>query len=121
MASGLGGQAFSFAGYLPQQPDARLQAARELEQRSARLGETVLMIETPYRNQAIFETLLNALSSETRLLVASALTLPEESIQMAAIADWRAKKAALPKVPTVFGLLAAPAGRKPGGKPGRSR
>jgi len=121
MASGLGGQAFSFAGYLPQQPDARLQAARELEQRSARLGETVLMIETPYRNQALFETLVTALSSETRLLVASALTLPEESIQMASIADWRTRRPALPRVPTVFGLLAPPTGRKPGGKPARSR
>lgn len=106
MASGLGGQAFSFAGYLPQQPDARLQAARALEQRSARSGETVIMIETPYRNQALFDTLVMGLSGESRLMVAASLSLPEQLIRTRSVADWRARPAQLDKVPTVFGLLA---------------
>lgn len=106
MASGMGGQAFAFVGYLPQQPDARLQAVRALEQRSARSGETILMIETPYRNQAIFETLLTGLSGDCRLMVASSLSLPEQLIRTERVASWRASPVQLARVPTVFGLIA---------------
>ena len=122
MASGLGGQAFSFAGYLPQQPEARLQAARALEQRSARSGETVLMIETPYRNQALFEPLLSALSGECRLMVAASLTLPDQTVQTQTVTAWRARTVVLAKVPTVFGLLAPRAASAHAGRPrARSR
>ena len=122
MASGLGGQAFSFAGYLPQQPDARLQAARALEQRSARSGETVLMIETPYRNQALFDTLVTGLSGESKLMVAASLSLPDQSIRTRSVAAWRAHPAQLDKVPTVFGLLAPKAASGYAGRPrGKSR
>lgn len=106
MASGLGGQAFAFVGYLPQQPDARLQAVRSLEQRSARSGETILMIETPYRNQAIFETLLSGLSGDCRLMVASSLSLPDQLIRTDRVATWRSSPVQLARVPTVFGLIA---------------
>jgi 16S rRNA (cytidine1402-2'-O)-methyltransferase len=106
MASGMGGQAFAFVGYLPQQPDARLQAVRALEQRSARSGETILMIETPYRNQAIFETLLAGLSGDCRLMVASSLSLPDQLIRTERVATWRGSPVQLARVPTVFGLIA---------------
>lgn len=112
MASGMGGQAFAFVGYLPQQPDARLQAVRALEQRSARSGETILMIETPYRNQAIFDTLLSGLSGDCRLMVASSLSLPDQIIRTDRVATWRASPVELARVPTVFGLL-APAMARP--------
>lgn len=108
MASGMGGQAFAFVGYLPQQPDARLQAVRSLEQRSAHSGETILMIETPYRNQAIFETLLSGLSGDCRLMVASSLSLPEQLIRTDRVAAWRDSPVQLTRVPTVFGLIAPP-------------
>ncbi len=106
MASGLGGQAFAFVGYLPQPPDARLQAVRALEQRSVCSGETILMIETPYRNQAIFEALLSGLSGDCRLMVASSLTLPDQLIRTERVADWRASPVQLARVPTVFGMVA---------------
>jgi 16S rRNA (cytidine1402-2'-O)-methyltransferase len=106
MASGMGGQAFAFVGYLPQQPDARLQAVRALEQRSARSGETILMIETPYRNQAIFETLVAGLSGDCRLMVASSLSLPDQLVRTERVAAWRGLQMQLARVPTVFGLIA---------------
>ena len=115
MASGLGGQAFSFAGYLPQQPDARERSALDCERRSASTGETVLIIETPYRNQALFETLIGKLSPDTLLMVAAALTLPTEAIRTRTVRQWRLQRAVLDKVPTVFGLLA------PRERPGSSR
>src|SRR5690606_13727647 len=45
MASGMGGQRFGFAGYLPSEADARRQALRALELRSAAGDETILFIE----------------------------------------------------------------------------
>ncbi|MGD9945146.1 MAG: SAM-dependent methyltransferase [Burkholderiaceae bacterium] len=106
MASGLGGQRFSFSGYLPTVPAERLAALRALEQRSARDDDTVLLIETPYRNQALIEAALQALAPGTRLLIAASLTLPDERIEMKTVAQWRRTPPSLPKVPTVFGLRA---------------
>lgn len=107
MASGMNGQAFTFAGYVPVEASARCERLRALERRSAAEGETVLLIETPYRNQAMFDALLVALDSETVVGVASALTLPGESIASRRVADWRARPAMLAREPTVFTLQAA--------------
>ncbi|MCU0490620.1 MAG: SAM-dependent methyltransferase [Chloroflexaceae bacterium] len=54
MASGLGGQAFRFAGYLPQDAPARRTAILE-RQKEARQGVTQIFIETPYRNEALLK------------------------------------------------------------------
>lgn len=107
MASGLNGQRFAFAGYVPVAAPARLQRLRELERRSAHEDETVVIIETPYRNQALLEAALQALAPTTRLLVASDLSLADERIRTDTVAGWRARTPALPRTPTVFGLQAA--------------
>ena len=49
-ASGLNGQNFAFVGYLPQDPQERVQRIRELESLALKSGQTQLFIETPYRN-----------------------------------------------------------------------
>ena len=108
MASGLNGQCFAFAGYLPQDAAERNHKIAALESRSREQGETQLFIETPYRNQVLLEALCAKLAPDTQLLVASALTLPDESIATRTVADWRGMKVTLAKVPTVFGLLATP-------------
>ena len=64
------------------------------------------MIETPYRNQAIFETLLSGLSGDCRLMVASSLSLPDQLIRTDRVATWRSSPVQLARVPTVFGLIA---------------
>lgn len=106
MASGLNGQRFSFVGYLPAQADARIARLRELERRSASGDETILWIETPYRNQQMLDSALGCLSGETRLAVASELTLGAESVSSHRVADWRRRPPAIPREPTVFALLA---------------
>jgi len=108
MASGLNGQRFAFAGYLPAQPDARAARLRELERRSAAGDETVLWIETPYRNRQVFETALAVLAPETRLTVASQLTLAGEAVRTRRVHDWRKAPPEIPREPTVFALLAPP-------------
>lgn len=108
MASGLNGQCFAFAGYLPQHADERNLMIAALESRSRQYRETQLFIETPYRNQALLDSLCQTLAPDTLLTVASALTLPDETIATRPVETWRQKQVALPKVPTVFAMLAAP-------------
>lgn len=107
MASGLDGQHFSFHGYLPARDPERSKRIVELERESRRDQRTQLFIETPYRNTALFQALLAACDGETRLCVASDLTLAGESISTRKIAAWKRQPApALDKRPTVFLLLA---------------
>ncbi|MBT9458371.1 MAG: SAM-dependent methyltransferase [Burkholderiaceae bacterium] len=105
-ASGLNGQSFAFVGYLPVDAAARTAKLRELEGLSRRLGQTQLMIETPYRNQALLDGLLAGLQPQTRLSVSCGLTLPGGWTRTSTVAQWKAKPRAMPdKVPAVFALL----------------
>mgnify|MGYP000419035002 CR=1 FL=1 len=115
MASGLDGQRFRFSGYLPIHEAERKAAVLALEAAS-RASETQLFIETPYRNQALFESLLSWLRAETRLCVAADITGTGERIVTRTVCQWRALAAqepALAKVPTVFALLAPHKGPAP--------
>lgn len=107
MASGLDGQRFAFHGYAPVDPAERAKQLRAWEQHSARQHQTQLLIETPYRNAAMFATLLSALRGDTRLCVARSLTTDQEWVRTYSISDW--KKAPAPdldKQPTLFLYLA---------------
>lgn len=106
MASGLEGQRFAFCGYLPRDAAQRKQRIRELEHRSRREHETQIFIETPYRNEALMEALLETASPQTRLCVAADLTLPSEAIHTKSVAEWRRAGSPIGKRPAVFLLLA---------------
>jgi 16S rRNA (cytidine1402-2'-O)-methyltransferase len=88
-ASGLNGQNFAFVGYLPQDAGQRTQRLRELEALALRTGQTQLFIETPYRNAAMWQALLQGLKPTTRLAVASALTLPAARCRCTSVAAWK--------------------------------
>lgn len=108
MASGLDGQAFRFAGYLPADPAGRARRACELERDSARLGEAAWFIETPYRNAALWQTLLEVLQPGTRLSVSAGLGTPETLSRTCPVGAWRSEPAPrLDRRPAVFGLQAA--------------
>ena len=103
MASGMNGQAFTFHGYLPVKPPARAVALRALDQAAARTGATQLFIETPYRNEAMIDAVLEACSPATRFCVAADLTLSTELIVSRPIATWRKDvRQALAKRPAMF-------------------
>lgn len=107
MASGLNGQRFAFQGYLPAKEAERTKALRELEIESRKRKQTQMFIETPYRNQALFKSIVQACQMATRLTVATDLTLASESVVTRTIAQW--KKQTPPDIerrPTVFLLLA---------------
>jgi 16S rRNA (cytidine1402-2'-O)-methyltransferase len=106
MASGLEGQRFAFCGYLPREPEERKRRIKELEERSRRERETQIFIETPYRNDVLLGSLLEACAPGTSLCVASDLTLPSEDVKTRTVADWRGARHTIGKRPTVFLLLA---------------
>lgn len=106
MASGLDGQRFAFHGYLPQHEPERSKRIAELEKESRQKRQTQLFIETPYRNQALFDALLKTCRPDTLLCVATDLTLPGETIATRRIAAWcRLAKTDFARQPTVFLLL----------------
>lgn len=115
MASGLDGQLFRFSGYLPKH-DAERRAAILAAEKASRASETQLFIETPYRNTALLDALLETLAPDTRLTVAIDVTGQNESIRTLTAAAWKAIPKAmrtLPKLPTVFAFLAKPGNRAP--------
>jgi 16S rRNA (cytidine1402-2'-O)-methyltransferase len=88
-ASGLNGQNFAFVGYLPQDAGERAARLKQLESLAVKTGQTQLWIETPYRNAAMLGGLLQSLNANTRLAIASGLTLPSASIQSHTVAQWK--------------------------------
>lgn len=104
-ASGLNGQNFAFVGYVPQDAAPRAQRLRELEALALKAGQTQLFIETPYRNAVLWKALCDSLQANTRVAVASGLTLPQAKIASARTADWRSRPCPVSNdVPAVFAI-----------------
>ena len=102
-SSGLNGQNFAFVGYLPQDPSGRAQRIRELESLALKTGQTQLFIETPYRNAALLQGLLQTLQGNTRLALNCGLTLTNGVSRSAQVSHWKREKPVLPlDLPTVF-------------------
>lgn len=106
MASGLNGQSFAFRGYLPAKTDERRAAIRTVEKQSASMKQSLIFIETPYRNDSLFADFISCLSPSTRLCVAADLTLPTQMIKTRTVAKWRKTEGfTIGKRPCVFILL----------------
>lgn len=88
ISSGLNGQNFTFNGYLPVKPAERSAKLTELE-RNAATGYSQIFMETPYRNQKMLETILATCHKDTRLCIATDITLMSESIRTMRISEWR--------------------------------
>ena len=107
MASGLDGQHFAFHGYAPVEPAARAKQLKNWEIESQKHQQTQILIETPYRNEAMFETLKQALKGNTRLCIARSLTTGDELVQTRSISEWKNQPAPdLARKPTIFLFLA---------------
>lgn len=107
MASGLDGQRFAFHGYAPVQTQERAKQLQQWENISTKLKQTQLLIETPYRNMAMFQTLLDTLKPSTRLCIARGLTSDKEWIKTHTIAEWKRQMPPdLDKQATLFLFLA---------------
>jgi 16S rRNA (cytidine1402-2'-O)-methyltransferase len=104
-ASGLHGQDFAFVGYVPQDPAERSRRLRELETLALKTGQTQILIETPYRNAALLQALLQTLHPHTRLAISCGLGLPQQRTRSALVSDWKSpsQSRSLPmELPAVF-------------------
>ena len=102
MASGLNGQNFSFHGYLPINKLERKKKIKQLELLSKKTNQTQIFMETPYRNKQLINTILNTCTNNTRLCIASNLTLPSQKIKTKIIAEWKEITISIHKQPTIF-------------------
>jgi len=103
MASGLDGQRFAFHGYAPVDAGERTKQLKAWELFSSKQHQTQILIETPYRNQAMFTSLIEHLKGNTRLCVARALTTPDEWVRTLNVAQWKNQSVPqLDKFPTLF-------------------
>jgi 16S rRNA (cytidine1402-2'-O)-methyltransferase len=105
IASGLNGQAFSFKGYLPVERNERKNRIKELEKNSALNQEAQFFIETPYRNDALFEDMLSVLKSDTWIHLSANIGQNDALIKTRTAANWKNSIPALHKKPCVFGIL----------------
>lgn len=102
MASGMSGQSFVFHGYLPIDRAPRVKAIKHLEQEALSRRQTQLFIETPYRNNQVFEDILIHCQLTTRLCVACQVTAPDGFVKTRTIKEWKTLTIDLHKKPTVF-------------------
>ena len=102
MASGFNGQNFVFHGYLPIDKQELIKKLKVIEQNAFKLNQTQIFIETPYRNDKLFNSILKACSGNTLLCIATDLTLPTESVISLPISNWKRIKPDLHKKPSVF-------------------
>jgi 16S rRNA (cytidine1402-2'-O)-methyltransferase len=109
MACGMDGQRFEFHGYLPAKPGARAERLRAIDAAVAREGATHVFIETPYRNDAMIASVLEACAARTIFCFACDLTLNTESIVRRSVGAWkRAPVATFARRPAIFLLGRAP-------------
>jgi 16S rRNA (cytidine1402-2'-O)-methyltransferase len=102
MASGLNGQSFAFNGYLPrEQPDRERQLCF-LESLIKKSNQTQIFIETPYRNNHVFRSILAVCDPAIRLCLGMNITSENQMIKTMTVKKWRSQKLDLHKQPTVF-------------------
>lgn len=87
MASGFNGQQFSFHGYLNRDKNKLRNDLKRLEH-EVKSGYTQIFMETPYRNLAIYNQILDCLSPSSLLSIACDLTAPTGYVHTKSIAQW---------------------------------
>ncbi len=102
MASGKNGQNFSFVGYLPIKSEQRRQKIKELERLAGKTGQSQIIIETPYRNDALLADLLTVCSNTTLLTIALNITMADAYIKTRSIEQWKMGVPSINKKPCVF-------------------
>tara|TARA_B110000971_G_scaffold55321_1_gene56244 strand:+ start:3613 stop:4314 length:702 start_codon:yes stop_codon:yes gene_type:complete len=99
MASGLNGQEFKFHGYLPIEQNERIKKIKIIQESSG----AHIFIETPYRNQKVFEDLIKHLKPQKRKIsIAIDLTGKGEKIITKSVYEFSNSKIILEKKPTIF-------------------
>ena len=98
MSSGLNGQEFKFHGYLPIDHKERINKIKELSKEKG----AHIFIETPYRNQKVFNDFITHLIPNKKICIATDITGENEQIITKKVSEFYSKKEILEKYPTIF-------------------
>lgn len=101
ISSGLSGQNFRFLGYIPVKPTERNSVIKDMEKRASD-GETQIFMETPYRAQKVFDSLISVCHPDTKICIAADITLPTEEIKTMRVSEWKKKTPNLSQRLVVF-------------------
>jgi len=102
MASGLNGQSFAFHGYLPREQVAREQHLRLLDALLRKNNQTQIFMETTYRNNHMFKSILTVCDPATLLCLGINLTSENQIIKTMTVKKWKTQIIDLHKQPTLF-------------------
>lgn len=89
MSSGANGQNFAFCGYLPIDSLERENKISHLQNLIIKQGQSQIIIETPFRNQQLFNQLIKQLEPNIYLSIAVNLTTPQQLISRLTIKQWQ--------------------------------
>ena len=101
MASGLDAEKFTFNGYLPKKPNQRKNEIDRLVRKVLNNEGSQIFIEAPYRNQPIFENLLE-IKDDINLCLGIKVGGNDEEITTMPISQWRKMNRSLEKVPIIY-------------------
>ncbi len=102
MASGFSGQNFAFTGYLPIDKVLRVKRIKELERELTIKQQAQIFMETPYRNNHLFDDLVKNCNPNILLCIACNISAEDELIQTKTMKDWAKQKIDLHKKPAIF-------------------
>ena len=102
MASGFNGQQFAFHGYLSKDSSSRKNQIRVLDKRVHQNSQTQIFIETPYRNQHVFEDLLSECQKKTKICLAVNLTMEDEWIAVNDVEGWKKNRPDIQKKQCIY-------------------
>ena len=102
MSSGMNGQNFAFNGYLPIDKKDQIKKIKYLENISKKTYQTQIFMETPFRNNKLFKTLISVCNNNTKLCIATNITQDNESIITKDIREWKTLKINIDKQPSIF-------------------
>jgi 16S rRNA (cytidine1402-2'-O)-methyltransferase len=102
MASGMNGQMFQFNGYLPIDSFEKKKTLKELEAHSKKTSCTHIFIETPYRNNAMLQDIIQSCDDDTLVCIAVDITGKNEMIQTKKARHWKNALPDLHKRPCIF-------------------
>lgn len=89
MASGLNGQSFTFNGYLPIDNVERKHKIKQLQNIIIQNKTSQIIIETPFRNQQLFQSLLDLLENNIIVCLAINLMQDNQKIISKTIGQWK--------------------------------
>lgn len=104
MSAGFNGQQFTFVGYLPIDKVDRIKRIKDLEMVSEKYNITQIFIETPFRNNHLFDDVVKNCKATTSLSIGVDITGENQSLKTMTIGEWRENKPELHKRPAVFVL-----------------